>query len=329
MSSRQPRETTNPYIAQLFDHLARMPELDVTPFSWRRALLGRYDVFHVQWPEVLVSGRSPLRRRVNELRYLALLVRLRVGGTALVRTAHNVRPHESTGIVARWLWSLTVRQTAVAIRLNEHTDVPAGLPVTIRHGHYRDWFAGCPVEVEHRPRRLLYFGLVRGYKGLEELLDVVARAPGEDVELRIVGAPADPALADRVRRAAASDPRVTCDLRYVDDETLAREVREAAVVVLPYRAMHNSGALLLALSLDRPVLAPANGVTDGLAREVGERWLRRYHRLTMAELRAALDEPAPPGRPDLAARDWPASAEAHLRAYRAAVGAVSGRVDQQ
>ena len=39
-------------------------------------------------------------------------------------------------------------------------------------------------------------------------------------------------------------------------------------MVLPYRQMHNSGAVLAALSLDRPVLVPA---TDqrGLGAEVG------------------------------------------------------------
>ena len=46
--------------------------------------------------------------------------------------------------------------------------------------------------------------------------------------------------------AAVADPRLTLDLRFVDDETLVREVSEASLVVLPYVEMKNSGALLVA-----------------------------------------------------------------------------------
>jgi len=298
MSSQRPRPTTNPYITQLFEHLDRTAEVDVRPFSWRQALLGSYDVLHVQWPEVLMGGRTPARRRLNELRYLCLLERLRWRRIPLVRTAHNLAPHEDRGRAVRWLDRLTQRRAAVVIRLNEHTPVRAGEPVTIPHGHYRDWFAGYATDVVARPRRLLYFGLIRPYKGVEQLLDLMEEDPGADIELRIVGASTDDALAARVHQAAAADPRVSCELSYVDDRTLAREITSASVVVLPYRQMHNSGALLLALSLDRPVLVPSNPVTDDLAREVGDRWVLRYpDSLTMAELRSAVVRGSAPGRP--------------------------------
>ncbi|MBM4496700.1 hypothetical protein GS426_16765 [Rhodococcus hoagii] len=37
--------------------------------------------------------------------------------------------------------------------------------------------------------RLLNFGLIRPYKGVEELIDIVEKAPTSDVTLRIVGKP--------------------------------------------------------------------------------------------------------------------------------------------
>ncbi len=47
-------------------------------------------------------------------------------------------------------------------------------------------------------------------------------------------------------------------------------------MVLPYREMHNSGAALTALSLNRPVLVPDNEVNRELAEEVGPGWVFRY-----------------------------------------------------
>ena len=43
-------------------------------------------------------------------------------------------------------------------------------------------------------------------------------------------------------------------------------------------------AALLALSLDRPVLVPANPVNDRLAEEVGPVWVQRYAGALTAEV---------------------------------------------
>lgn len=67
-----------------------------------------------------------------------------------------------------------------------------------------------------------------------------------------------------------------CCPRYVDDPTLAREVSSAELVVLPYRDMHNSGTLLLALSLARPVLVPRTPNNVAVAAEVGPGWIFMY-----------------------------------------------------
>lgn len=323
MSFERPRATTNPYIVQLFEGLREHPDVEPQLFSWRRALSGKYDLFHVQWVETMLAGRTPLRRRAKELLYLALLGLIRVRGAKLVRTAHNLTPHDPQRGLRGLAVRLTERCSDLVIRLNGHTELlTPTAAVTIPHGHYRDWLAPHRVEVPRAPRRVLYFGLIRPYKGIEDLLDVIADQPSADIELRIVGAPLDEALARRIRAAAASDPRVTCDLRYVDDATLTVEVLSAGVVVLPYRAMHNSGALLLALSLDTPVLAPSNAVTEELAAEVGPSWLRTFEgSLTMDDIRQALDVASRLANvaPDLSARDWPPLISAHVSAYRSAL----------
>jgi beta-1,4-mannosyltransferase len=144
--------------------------------------------------------------------------------------------------------------------------------------------------------------------------------------LRLAGRATDPGIAAAVRAAVEADARVTARLDHLPDGDLVDEVERAQLVVLPYRDLHNSGALLLALSLDRPVLVPRNAVTDALAAEVGDAWVRRYEGdLAADHLAGALAATAAPaGAPDLAARDWPGIGRQHADLFRAAVRAARG-----
>jgi beta-1,4-mannosyltransferase len=321
----EPRSTTNPYLVMLRRSLAAQPGLVVATFSWRRALLGHYDVFHVHWPEILIAGRSPARTLARRLLFLALLLRLRVTTTPLVRTVHNLRPQEDVGGVAARLLRLADRWTTLAVRLNETTPVEGRIPsVTIPHGHYRDWFA--PYATPARERHSAAFvGLIRPYKNVEGLLRAfratAERAPA--LRLRVAGKPSTPDLAERLVAEAARDPRVALSLEFLTDADLVDVVSRAELVVLPYREMHNSGAALMALSLGRPVLVPDNEVNAGLAAEVGHDWVLRYDgELTGEVLLSALEAAAalaPAAGPDLIRRDWDRAGADHAAAYRRAV----------
>jgi beta-1,4-mannosyltransferase len=315
-----PRPTTNPYLVQLRTGLTEVADVDC--FTFARAVLGRYDVFHVHWPEVLLRGTSPARTLARRALVLAALAAMRVRRTAVVRTVHNVRPHEDADPVERLLLRLVDRRTRGWVHLNAWTPAPGhGVVALIPHGHYRDWYAGHDVSGSEAGL-LLMIGLLRPYKGLDALLAAFAgTTPG--TLLRVVGRPTTDALRALVADAERSDPRVSSRLEHVDDATVAQEVGRAALVVLPYSEDGNSGAALLALSLGRPVLVPAGPVTDALAAEVGERWVQRYHGgLTSEHLADALVSVAelPAALPDLSARDWPVLVRAHLDLYRAARG---------
>jgi glycosyltransferase involved in cell wall biosynthesis len=125
---------------------------------------------------------------------------------------------------------------------------------------------------------------------------------------------------------ATGDPRVTTQLEFLPDEDLVRIAGAAELVVLPYREMHNSGGVLAALSLDRPVLSPDNDVNRRLAGEVGERWVQRFEPPLTAEIlldtldRVQSEQAAAPDEtPDLSRRDWSRTAAQHVAAYRRAV----------
>ena len=288
------------------------------------ALFGRWDVLHVHWPEVIFRRGSAAKSAAGMAVFFLLLLRARLTGRAVVRTIHNLQPHEDADPLGRALLRLCDRMTTLWIRLNPVTEPPGSGPVTtILHGHYRDWFAAhgkrAPIS-----GRLLFFGQVRPYKGISELIAVFTGTPGDALTLAVVGQPNSAPYRDELA-AAAHDPRISLRLEFVSDEELATEVSSAELVVLPYLEMHNSGALLLALSLGRPVLVPESPVTAALAAEVGALWVQRFNgSLTTQRIQDALAAVTNSaafegiGEPDLTLRDWPRIADLHLEAYEEA-----------
>ncbi|WP_242104506.1 glycosyltransferase [Lysobacter sp. M2-1] len=319
-----PDDTTNPYLRQLVAALPR--EVETRYYSLRSALFAHYDLFHVHWPEYLLRHPNRLRALLKRLGVGALLLRLWATGTPVVRTLHNLQPHEGGGWTERLLLRGLDRLTRRRICINAAGDDGSEATDTILHGHYRDWFAARPIPPTV-PGRLLYFGLIRPYKGVEALLEAFgalhdSALPGRSPTLRVVGNPASDRMRAKVQAACDADPRVSALLRYVDDGVLAREIGEAQLVVLPYRQMHNSGALLLALSLTRPVLVPWSEANARLAKEVGPGWVRLYQDVLDAEaLAEALRIPTPPGLPDLSRRDWPELGRQHHATYASALRA--------
>lgn len=323
-----PRPTTNPYIVMLHRSLEAEGSLEVSTFSWSRALLGSYDVLHLHWPENLAQGRSPLKSLGREVLTGLLCLRLLLRRTAVVRTVHNLEvPSEATRR-QRLLLRVLDRLTTLRLALNTATPTtPGELWAVVPHGHYRDWMERYerPAPVEGR---IAYAGMIRRYKNVEHLIRVFSQVSGP-LTLRVAGAPSNGELRASLEALAAADPRVQLQLEHVSDAELAVVLGESELVVLPYRHMHNSGSALMALSLDRPVLVPAGEVNELLGQEVGPGWVHQYEGdLTPEALSRAVDavRSAPPqGSPDLSAREWAPSARAHAEAYRRAVAARRGR----
>jgi beta-1,4-mannosyltransferase len=322
-STPRPGPRTNPYVSQLHESL-RAAGVDVRPFSWRTALLGRYDVVHLHWPEILLGGSDTVRAAARRALTALFVVRLAVCRTPVVRTLHNLAPHEPVRGVAGVLLRALSRRESWWVRLNETTAVAdVSRTTTVPHGHYRDWFAGVPTSA-CIPGRLVVPGLVRRYKGYEELLEAFPLVGRPDLSLHVVGAVQDEALRSVLQDAAERDSRISVDLRHVDDAELAAAVTAAQLVVLPYRHLQNSGTALLALSLDRPVLLPRTAASEALAHEVGAAWVLLTEVDDAAALAAgisrALARPLDPtdAHPDLTAREWSHGARLHLQAYRAA-----------
>jgi glycosyltransferase involved in cell wall biosynthesis len=118
---------------------------------------------------------------------------------------------------------------------------------------------------------MLYFGVIRQYKGLDVLVRAFSTLPPETAErfwLTIVGEIWEGCV--EPRNLIAQSPyreRITYVERYVDDQELAAFLGGADVVVLPYRRSSQSGPLHLAMGCGLPVVVTAVGGLVEAARD--------------------------------------------------------------
>ncbi|MGC0368426.1 glycosyltransferase [Microbacterium sp. SLBN-111] len=321
-----PSDQGNPFASLLIDAVS--DETDSSYFSWRAAFLRRWDVVHFQWPEKFFVGRSGAVAAAKRLRFRAWMQVLRWRRTAIVWTIHNLATHEDPGAEAARELSRLERRVDRYVVLNPAVEVPLSAPADIiPHGHYRSLI---PDEVRTEPRgtRVLYFGFIREYKNVPALVRafVSSGLDREGVDLRVVGRPHSRELAEAVETAAEdSTGGVSIRLEAVPDRALYQEIADSSVVILPYADLYNSGVLIMALSMERPVVVPRTPATEYYREQFGGDWIFLYEPPldgpSLREVsRRAMDVPIR-GRLDLARLDWSALAASYVDTYRRAIEA--------
>ena len=194
-------------------------------------------------------------------------------GTPAVAVVHNPIPHERRALDERLTrFALEGVRGAVAPPGPEAEElrrlvpgvpvVPLPLPPLVS--------LECAPLPLGPPWRLLFFGFVRPYKGLETAVDAVGALVqrGLPVELTVAGLFWGPVEPWRERVAASGlDGKVTLRPGYVPDGEVQELFASHHVVVVPYRTAPQSAIVPLAYAAGRPVVATSVG---GLTEQVVE-----------------------------------------------------------
>jgi glycosyltransferase involved in cell wall biosynthesis len=163
---------------------------------------------------------------------------------------------------------------------------------------------------------VLFFGLIRDYKGVDVLLRAW-RSADPDAELWVVGNP----RMDMAPLRSLAPARVRFVPRFVDDLELPAYFRRADVVVLPYRAADQSGVLATALAFGKAmVVSDVGGFGElGAARLVppgDEEALAAALNELLADPAAREELAAAAARAAAGPYSWAAAAEQTVALYR-------------
>jgi glycosyltransferase involved in cell wall biosynthesis len=162
--------------------------------------------------------------------------------------------------------------------------------------------------------RLLFFGTIRPYKGLEDLIEAFARL-SERYRLTVVGETWEgwTLPAGLIAGSPAAD-RITFVNRYVADAEVDEFFAAADLVVLPYRRSSASGPLHIAMSHGLPVVVTAvGGLVEAAERYTGTTFAPAGSPDALAE--AIREATAKTGRRHTDPSSWAESVAAYGRLF--------------
>lgn len=276
----------NPYQSQLGSALDRESVTvsmgDISGFlpilrEWYRN--DRPDVIHVHWVHTFISTDRATLSALLAVRLTLELLIVRLLGTRLVWTVHNLMSHNRRHprielavrrLVATLAFRIIVHCDSARTAVSTEYDLPTRVARRLRvvpHGHYCRYY---PNEVDRSTARktlgisddevvVLYFGLIREYKNVPTLISTFRDIESDDARLLVVGNPWDESIRDAVLEAAGTDDRIRTVLEYVPDDEIQVYMNAADVVALPFESVLTSGSALLAMSFGRPVILPNLG----------------------------------------------------------------------
>jgi len=274
-------------------HLSRyLPEFGVEPLiptqdsdnwltvRWALSNPDRIDILHFHWTAHYYD-RAQLYYAVKALlTHQSGILLAKLKGFKIVWTMHNYMPHDANRrwlnyverfLMARVADTIIVHcahgQRLIASRLFRKSGV-----LVIPHGDFAEFLprdrkpeARMRLGLPESATVLLFFGRIRAYKGLTDLLHSFREIDGDQLRLVVVGTLADrfedSSWAHEVRSLVAQDSRVVAamDDSYISDESLAVYLSAADVAVFPFRQILTSGSVITALSFGLPVVAPRLG----------------------------------------------------------------------
>lgn len=206
-----------------------------------------------------------------DIRDISTVWMARLLGLNVILTVHDL---DSFGKQShRFMRFLTISGGSAYVLHNRHcvaafekSEGKLSKPVRmIPHGHYIDSFACIPTRQDARqqlglpehPPIVLFFGNSRLEKGLDLLIEAAGKVRhSSDWRLVIAGKmkPHQRAYYSELIERHDRDKRIRMDAKHISDEEAVAYYRASNLVVAPYRAIYESGTMIMAMSLGRAVL---------------------------------------------------------------------------
>ena len=123
------------------------------------------------------------------------------------------------------------------------------------------------LELDPSKKTLLFFGLIRDYKGLDLLIDALSLLD-ESYQLIIAGESyGDFGKYRQIIESSSTKSRIKVLNRYIADDEVPRLFSAADLLVTPYRSATQSGVIPIAYHFDLPVLATdVGGLKESIER---------------------------------------------------------------
>jgi glycosyltransferase involved in cell wall biosynthesis len=270
----------------------------ITPLSVSNPLFcafNKLNVLHVHWAEQAFWSASRVKAVRLTLAALIGILILKLRGVKIVWSVHNLVPHEGGSktfmqFLHLWVWTLTwlidgfvtlspstinvVRESLPNLSTKPATFIWIPPHVVATPADAMDWRKRHAIP--DGARLFAYIGIIRPYKGVDDLIACFSRTKDSSIRLVIAGRVTSDEKARQLETAARSDGRIILKLGHLSDSDLSEIVLASNAVVLPFRKILHSGTMIFALSCGRPVITPHGAYSNDLRNLVGAEWMLTY-----------------------------------------------------
>lgn len=280
----------NPYQKMLYEAINEKFDILVSGHA-KEALCERFlqekraefDYIHLHWLHAFIDPSQPngADKLVNVLNYAKSI------GYKIIYTAHNIVSHDAEYAenevklrrqVAKFFDYALVHGDKGNELLVETIKFNPSRIYKVPHGSYGDYYgtlvdknaARAEFGLASDTTVFLFFGNIKGYKGLGNLLKAFERVyqTSKKIALLVAGNLVDEQSKDLVREYA-NHPGIKFRTGYVEDALVKHLFSAADYTVLPFKRILTSGSAVLSLTFACPVIAPNDGilpefVTNGL-----------------------------------------------------------------
>jgi len=264
----------NPYNWLLNKNLERTG-VSIIPFSIKNVFFSKFNIWHIHWPAENVLRGKNFTTYVRLTGFILILIYVKYfRNKKIVWTVHNHTLHDGRNpLLSELFFNILSHFISGLIFLSKNSREEflskrknyIGIKnKVIPHGHYKDWY---PNEVDIHSARaklnigpnqfvILFTGSIRPYKNVEQLIDIFNSLKDPNIFLLIAGKPSTKELENLILQKISKNKNILFSPDWVRDEDFQFYFNAANLVVLPYNSILNSGAAILALSYNRPVLVP-------------------------------------------------------------------------
>ncbi len=258
------------------------------------------DVLHLHWTDGYILDDSLSMSLVKSTVFLASLYVHKLKGGKVVWTLHNLGEHERRhpglekhvhGLLLKLCDRVIVhsdycRDTALrfwsGISPDKFRVVPHGSYVGIYPNEISREEARDVLNLPPDKKVVLLFGLLRGYKGFEDLIELFHSKPLHDVILLIAGKPANDTVTRRIEELAEGCSNIRLVLKYIPDSEIQQYMNACDAVVYSFMEIFTSGSVILAMSFGKAIIAPALPALESLITSGG---IRSYKPNDMTDLK--------------------------------------------
>lgn len=240
---------------------------------------GLPDILHLHWHHPFLVTDNKYLSIIKSVGFMCQLLPLKFMGVKMVWTIHNITGHKRNSEPVELFFSkylakicdrLIVHCASAKQEVIKKYYISESSVVVIQHGNYIGQYENTIKHSDARNKLcikdedmvFLYFGQIRQYKGIPELLNafrILHNNKVNNVKLLIVGKSYDDKIKEQILNNRNDREKIMPVIEFIPDKDIQLYMNAADIIVLPYKDILTSGTTILAMSFGKPIIAPEIG----------------------------------------------------------------------